>query len=121
METLSVMLVGGDRLEGLLKCLDSHGMHSINHISGRKKSEMRKLHIPAATSLVVVLVDYINHMTVKHVKDQAKAQGIPVLFTRNSSCILETKLAVEKIKLTEDEKRGDLACRKINYCRWQYQ
>ncbi|WP_346355395.1 DUF2325 domain-containing protein [Azotosporobacter soli] len=89
---MSVMLVGGDRLESLVKCLDSFGMQTINHVSGRKKAEMRKLHIPAATSLVVVIVDYINHMTAKHIKDQAKAQGIPVLFTPNSCCSLVAKL-----------------------------
>lgn len=98
---MSVLLVGGDRLGSMVKCLGGHGIEEICHLSGRKKSDMRKLRIPPTIAFVIVLVDYVNHMTAKHIKEQAKAQGVPVLFTRNSGCALEEKLLAQaKRKLT---------------------
>jgi hypothetical protein len=42
--------------------------------------------------LVVVFIDYVNHITARNVKERAKAQGVPMLFAQRSWCSLEEQL-----------------------------
>jgi hypothetical protein len=93
------MIIGADRLGSIDKnLLHSYGITSISHVAGRKPSE-RSLKIPQATSLVVVLTDFINHCTAKHIKQEAKSHGIPTVFAKRSWCSLNEQL--EKCNLAK--------------------
>ncbi|HEY3425007.1 MAG TPA: DUF2325 domain-containing protein [Negativicutes bacterium] len=89
---MSVMLVGADHLGHIRKNLSSFGISNILHITGRNGSNHKKISIPQNTALVVVFVDYVNHNTVESIKKMAKAQGIPLVFSKRSWCSLKDKL-----------------------------
>lgn len=90
---MNIMIIGADHLGKIDKnLLESYGITSISHVHGRKPSE-RSLKIPRATSLVVVLTDYVNHCTAKSIKEEAKSHGIPTVFARRSWSSLNEQLA----------------------------
>lgn len=76
-----VLVVGGDHLGSIGENLRQLGYGDVIHVTGRNE---RRVDIPAGTRLILVLVDYVNHNLARWVKDQAKAQGIPTVFTRRS-------------------------------------
>lgn len=83
---MNVMIIGADRLGSIDKNLfNSYGITGISHVACRKPSECN-IRIPQATSLIVVLTDYINHCTAKHIKREAKANGIPTVFAKRLWC-----------------------------------
>ena len=89
---MNVMIVGADHLGSISKNLESYGVTAIEHVRGRNTSD-RKIKIPQATSLVVVLTDYVNHGTARHVKEKAKSLGVPAIFAKRSWSSLEEELA----------------------------
>jgi hypothetical protein len=89
---MSVMIVGADHLGSIVKNLHTCGFVEIEHISGRNVADRKKFTISQATSLVVVLIDYVNHVTAKNVKAQAKAQGVPMVFAKRSWCSVAEQL-----------------------------
>lgn len=89
---MSIMIVGADHLGNIEKNLYSRGYTAIEHIRGRNVSDRKKFNIPHATALVVVLTDYVNHVTARNVKEQAKAQGVPTVFAKRSWSSLAEQL-----------------------------
>lgn len=89
---MSVMIVGADRLGNIEKKLRHHGIYTIEHVSGRNVSDRKKFCIPQPISLVIVLIDYINHGTARNIKEQAKAQGVPMIFAKRSWCSIARQL-----------------------------
>lgn len=87
-----LMIIGADHLGGIEKNLYNHGFTDIEHIRGRNVADRKKINIPSNTALIVVLTDYINHITAKYIKDQAKAQGVPMVFAKRSWCFLAKEL-----------------------------
>lgn len=80
---MSIMVVGGDHLGSIGKNLNKMGYEEINHIKGRKDSDV-KLKIPRDTSMVLVLTDYINHNLAKKVKEKAKQNDTPIIYAKRS-------------------------------------
>lgn len=96
---MNIMIIGADRLGSIDKNLmHAYGITSISHVACRKPSE-RSLKIPQATSLIVVLTDYINHCTARCIKQEAKSHGIPTVFAKRSWCSLNEQL--EKCNITK--------------------
>lgn len=89
---MAVMIVGADHLGNISKNLRQYGVKSIEHLPGRNVGDRKKVRIPLAVSLVILLTDYVNHGTARNVKEQAKAQGVPLLFAKRSWCSLEQQL-----------------------------
>lgn len=89
---MSVMIVGADHLGNIEKNLREYGIEEIEHMHGRNVGDRKKVHIPQAISLIVVLTDYVNHGTARNVKEQAKVQGVPMIFAKRSWCSLEQQL-----------------------------
>jgi len=76
-----VLIIGGDHLGSIGQNLLQLGFRSVKHVTGRNE---RRVEIPAGTELVVVLIDYVNHNLARWVKQQAKARGLPIIFSRRS-------------------------------------
>ena len=89
---MSVMIVGADHLGNMRKNLEDYGIKEVEHICGRKTADRKRFEISRETSLVVVLVDFVNHGTAKHIKEQAKSQGIRTIFAQRSWCSLQQQL-----------------------------
>lgn len=89
---MSVMIVGADHLGSIEKNLQHYGIADVKHVSGRNVADRKRFCIPQSISLVVVFIDYVNHITARNVKERAKAQGVPMLFAQRSWCSLEEQL-----------------------------
>ena len=89
---MSIMIVGADHLGNMRKNLEDYGIKEVEHICGRKTADRKRFEISRGTSLVVVLVDFVNHGTAKHIKEQAKSQGIRTDFAQRSWCSLQQQL-----------------------------
>lgn len=91
---MSVVVIGGDHLGHIEKKLYERGFNKLIHISGRKKSDNRRLVLNKQVSAVVVFTDYINHNLMDEVKSQARCFNIPVIFAKRSWSSVEQKLAI---------------------------
>lgn len=80
---MKVLLVGADRIDNITKKLESEGVKDIIHWPGRSKSFWNK-EVPKNVEKVIVFCNFINHGTMNSVKRQAKANGIPVVYSRLS-------------------------------------
>lgn len=90
---MNVMIVGADHIGNIGKNLRAvYSITNIDHVCGRNVAH-RKIKIPQAISLIVVLIDYINHGTARRVKEEAKAKGVPAIFAKRSWCSLQEQLA----------------------------
>lgn len=90
---MSMMIVGADHLGSIRKNLEDWGVTEVEHVSGRKVADRKRIPIPLATKVVVVLIDYVNHLTARQIKEQAKDKGIPLVFAKRSWCSIQGKLA----------------------------
>ncbi len=84
-----VLIIGGDHLGSIDQNLRQLGFRAIKHVKGRNE---RRVDIPADTEMVVVLIDYVNHNLARWVKQQAKARGLPIIFSRRSWSSICTSL-----------------------------
>lgn len=89
---MSIVVIGADYLGGIEKNLYSLGVTELTHINGRKVSNQSKICIPKKTDLILILTDYVNHNTAKIVKTIAKAQDVPLVYSKRSWGAVEEKL-----------------------------
>jgi hypothetical protein len=87
----SVLIVGGDQIDGIKHLLGQYGINQINHWSGRKASDGHKI-IPKNTRLVVLITDWISHSFTHHIKRVAAKRGLKVIYTGNGAGQLHAKL-----------------------------
>jgi len=80
---MSVLIVGGDRVNTYKDYLQTQGLGPVLHWNGRKNSDCHRS-IPASTRLVVILVDQINHMLAIKLRRTADDLDLPVVFSRRS-------------------------------------
>ena len=92
---MQAVIVGADRIQGIrneiLRVADRLGIEDIDHWTGRKASENRRL-LPRRTGLVVFMCDRANHMLMRNVRRQAEHLGIPMVFCRHSATELRDGL-----------------------------
>lgn len=89
---MSALIIGGDRVASYKDWLAARGYFPVRHWNGRKQSECHR-RIPADTTLVVVLVDQVNHGLAKKARREADGMKVPVLFSRRSVGQLDAALA----------------------------
>jgi len=89
---MSIVIIGADYLGGIEKNLYSAGVTELTHFDGRKGANHNKISIPKNTDFVLILTDYVNHNTAKVVKTIAKAQDIPLIYSKRSWGAVEEKL-----------------------------
>lgn len=88
----SVLIVGGDQIDGIRQVLSNHGIDHINHWSGRKVGDSHRI-IPHDTKIIVLITNWISHSITHKVKRSAIKRGIKVIYTPNGSEMLRTRLA----------------------------
>jgi hypothetical protein len=86
-----VLVVGGDRIDGIKQVLSTLGITEINHWSGRKSGDGRK-EIPRNIEMIVLVTDWINHSFTARIKNIAAKRGLSVVFTNNGASSLRRKL-----------------------------
>lgn len=92
---MSILIIGGDKIDSIRTMLESLGAQRFYHWDGRKKSSAPKKKIPNDTNLIVMLTSFLNHNTMHKYKNEAKKRNIPFVCTKRSvNCVYEecTKL-----------------------------
>lgn len=89
---MSILVIGADHLGDIAVRLKELGCHSLTHLKGRKNTQKRSLQIPAGTDLVLVMTDYVDHNIARSVRDSAKMQSVPVVFSKRSWSYLSNQL-----------------------------
>jgi len=89
---MTALVIGADYLGAIEQKMRNMGVTEIAHITGRNPGEVRKMNIPKTAAFVLVFTDYINHNMAKVVKSHAKAQSVPLVYTKRSWCAVERKL-----------------------------
>ncbi|MDQ7990284.1 MAG: hypothetical protein REI09_11680 [Candidatus Dactylopiibacterium sp.] len=93
---MKALIVGADRVEPIKRALRDDprlaGLRETEHWSGRKVGDERR-RIPGDTALVVVVCDRISHPLLRHVRDEARRLGLPMLYARHSLVEIREKLA----------------------------
>lgn len=89
---MNAVVVGADRLGNIPEALAGMGVHIAHHISGRNASHQRKLPgLPRGTQLLILLTDFLGHNTMRHFRDVARANSVPVVCCRRSAvCVAES-------------------------------
>jgi hypothetical protein len=88
---MAALIVGADRLGNIPDVLKANGINEFTHITGRKKG-MRNLSVPSNCDLVIFLTDFIEHPTLKNMKQQVKQLNIPCIYSKRSVTDLQLKL-----------------------------
>lgn len=89
---MKALIVGGDRIESIVRTLSDAGYNSFAHWSGRKSGEQHQ-EMPGDTALVVMLIDQVGHTFAGKVKNIAGAQGLPIIYSPRSKARLHAQLA----------------------------
>ena len=87
----SVLIVGGDQIDGIKQVLNNHGVDQINHWSGRKSGDSNKV-IPLDTKIIVLITNWISHSITHKIKRSAIKRGIKVIYTPNGATALHNRL-----------------------------
>ncbi len=85
---MNALLVGADRLGNIPDVLGEFGIRIASHISGRQPGHQRRALVPAGIQLVILFTDFLGHNVMRTFRDQARAQGLPVLCCRRSTSSL---------------------------------
>ena len=106
----SALIVGGDQIDGIRQVLASHGITQINHWSGRKVGDGKKI-IPQDTQLIVLVTDWISHTFTHNIKRSAAKRGVRIVYTPNGPAALRTRL--DRLKnVSSSDQEG--VCRKTS-------
>jgi hypothetical protein len=85
---MNALLVGADRLGKIPDVLGEFGIRIAAHVSGRQPGHQRRALVPAGIQLVILFTDFLGHNVMRTFRDQARAQGLPVLCCRRSTASL---------------------------------
>lgn len=87
---MSVLILGGDKINPIREVLRGFGVERIIHWTARNQKRGRKQDkpIPIGVNIVVMLTNFLNHNAMKHYRAEAKSKNIPIVYsTRNVECL----------------------------------
>jgi len=108
----SILIVGGDKIQGIKNALSYFQVDDINHWSGRKVGDGNKV-IPQDTQLIVLITNWISHKFTKKIKEYAAKRGLRIVYTPNGSAALLARLtSLKQGEAMESD------CRKVQCIVW---
>ena len=87
----TALIVGGDQIASIKEELKNYGITEINHWSGRKVGDGKKV-IPHDTKLIVLITDWISHQFTYKIKQDAAKRGLQIIYTPNGPAALRIRL-----------------------------
>lgn len=87
----TALIVGGDQIASIKEELKNYGITEINHWSGRKVGDGKKV-IPHDTKLIVLITDWISHQFTYKIKQDAAKRGLQIVYTPNGPASLRARL-----------------------------
>jgi len=82
---MSILIIGGDKIETIKGILAELGDFSITHWDTRKKSSSCRKDIPLNTDYVLMLTDFLNHNAMYKYRKEAKKKNIPLICSKRSA------------------------------------
>lgn len=89
---MTTLVIGGDRIEMILRELAEHGLDNVEHWGGRKPADARRA-IPARVKLVIIITDQLSHTMLYNATIRATRLGLPIIYSRRSATDLRSKLS----------------------------
>lgn len=89
---MSVLLIGGDKVNTITELLKSLGVTQTTHWDSRKNFTSHK-NIPANTDAVIMLTDFLKHNTMSYFKKSAKKNRIPLICARRGNSSVEIEFS----------------------------
>ncbi|ODT45817.1 MAG: hypothetical protein ABS70_02235 [Nitrospira sp. SCN 59-13] len=86
---MSILVVGGDSVDGINERAQAGGHGCVEHWSGRRTRDLVKA-IPKKTTAVVVVLDRVNHTLARKVRAEATRRGLPVFFRKRGNHVQST-------------------------------
>ena len=87
---MSVLIIGGDKVNGIVSKLYEMGVTKHKHWDSRRNSTSHK-QIPSDTDAVILLTDFLKHNSMFQFKKEAKKKNIPLICSRRGISSVETK------------------------------
>lgn len=85
---MSVLVIGADEITSIKAVLTDLGAKKIKHWDARNENRVNRRPIPSNTDCIVMLTSFLNHNTMKKIKQDAKKQNIPLVCAKRSvSCV----------------------------------
>ena len=85
---MSVLVVGADERTPIKAVLSDLGARKIEHWDARSENRVNRKSIPLDVDCVVMLTSFLNHNTMKKIKNETKKRNIPLVCAKRSvSCV----------------------------------
>lgn len=87
---MSVLVIGGDKIDPIRAILNQLGVDNIVHWTARNQKNGCKKDrpIPVSIEIVLMLTNFLNHNAMKYYRAEAKAKGLPIVYSaRNVECV----------------------------------
>ena len=87
---MSLLILGGDRINPILTLLEELGVTNVIHWTARNQKSGRKKakKIPIKVDMVLMLTNFLNHNAMIHYRAEAKSKNLPIVYsTRNVDCV----------------------------------
>ncbi|WP_171013975.1 DUF2325 domain-containing protein [Chitinivorax sp. B] len=90
---MKALIVGADVLGRIPDVLAAHDIEIIGHVTGRNRSQQRKIgSLPIQAEMVVLFTDFLGHNVMRRYRDLAEAGNIPFIACKRSVCALKQVL-----------------------------
>ena len=103
---MSLLILGGDKINPILNVLEELGISDVVHWTARNQKNGRKKakKIPSKIDMVLMLTNFLNHNAMLHYRAEAKSKDLPIVYsTRNVDCVKSAFVQMFS-KLDEDSK-----------------
>ena len=87
---MSVLVIGGDKIEPIKSVLYNLGATDIKHWDTRRHGATHKS-LPIRVDCVVMLTNFLKHNTMLHFKKEAKKRDIPIVCAKRSESSVYSK------------------------------
>ena len=81
---MSVLVIGGDKINSISSVLQNFSFDKIVHWDARNPSVVRR-EIPSDTQLIVMLTNFLNHNAMNKFKNEAKRKAIQFICAKRSA------------------------------------
>lgn len=77
---MSLLILGGDKINPIINLLTNSGVDEIVHWTARnqKNSCKKAKKIPEKIEMVLMLTNFLNHNAMLHYRAEAKTKGLPI-------------------------------------------
>ena len=114
---MSLLILGGDRINPILDVLEELGVTDVIHWTARnqKKGRKKAKKIPIKVDMVLMLTNFLNHNSMNHYRAEAKSKDLPIVYsTRNIDCVKNA--FIQALSTLDSDSKTCKSCEKYQRC-----